>query len=234
MGDKITKVILIGNGGSLKGTNLGHKIDQFDEVVRINEAKTIGWEKDAGTKFTIWCTYNPDKKFKKYYLGYKSLGYSDEEVSDMLSTVKEIWYISPLSQYLHSWNNYNTFYRNLGIKNFTKRIESESTRNRISKIVGHPTTGFILMNILLEMYDKIYIAGFDFLGLREDVPVHHYFTNTKMKKVVKDSVHDFKKEYEWCLEKEKEGCIINLREDSVIEDSRFIGKINNLKYSWEK
>ena len=233
MGDKITRVILIGNGGSLKNKSLGTKIDEFNEVIRINEGKTIGWEKDAGTKFTIWSTYNPEKKFTKYLKGYKEKGYSNEMISNIVSEIREIWYVSPLSQHLHQWNNFDKFYKNLGMENYIKRVESEQTRKEISKIVKHPTTGFILMNILLKMYDKIYIAGFDFLGLREEVNDHHYFTNTPMKKVSKGSVHDFERELEWCLQKEKENRIICIDADTIIEESNFIGSISNNKYSWE-
>lgn len=227
-------ILLIGNGGSLKGKGLGNKIDKFDEVIRINEGKTKGWEEDAGMKFTIWCTYNPEKKFIKYHKGYQNRGYTKEQIADIVSSIKEIWYVSPLPQYLHGWGGYDRFYKNIGIKDFTKRIESEDTMRDISKTVRHPTTGFILMNILLRMYDIIYITGFDFLGLREDVPNHHYFTDTPMKRVSNGSVHEFDKELKWCLEREKEGRIINLTKDMVIEKSKFIGKIVEDKYEWEK
>ena len=63
--EKGKSVLLVGKGGCLKGTKLGKKIDEFDIVIRINEGKTKGWEGDAGTKFTIWTTFNPEKKFKK-------------------------------------------------------------------------------------------------------------------------------------------------------------------------
>lgn len=49
------KIVLIGNGASLLNQNLGKIIDtQFDEVVRFNNFQIKGFEKDVGTKTTIW------------------------------------------------------------------------------------------------------------------------------------------------------------------------------------
>lgn len=227
-------VLLIGNGGSLKGSGLGNKIDEFDEVIRINEGKTKGWEEDAGTKFTIWATFNPQKKFIKYYGNYRNMGYNDEQIADMLSGVKEIWYISPVSKYLHMWPQMNRLYRKMKIDDAIIRLESEDSRQIISHIVNHPTTGFILMNILLSMYDHIYIAGFDFLGSRKQINTHHYFTDTKPKAILGDSPHEFDKEAKWVEEVIEMGNIIDLEKDTQIVKSKFIGNMNGDKYEWER
>ena len=45
--------ILIGNGKSILGRSLGSKIDDFDNVIRLNNFKIKGFEDDLGKKTTI-------------------------------------------------------------------------------------------------------------------------------------------------------------------------------------
>jgi hypothetical protein len=47
------KIAIIGSSGKLKGSNLGNKIDQYDEVIRFNRAPTEGYENDVGSKTTL-------------------------------------------------------------------------------------------------------------------------------------------------------------------------------------
>lgn len=49
--------IIVGNGGILANKSLGQKIDEFDVVVRLNEAPVKGFEKDVGSKTTMRITY---------------------------------------------------------------------------------------------------------------------------------------------------------------------------------
>jgi len=51
---KQPKILLVGNGPSLLGSSLGKKIDEFDVVVRMNKFRLKGFEKDVGTKTTVW------------------------------------------------------------------------------------------------------------------------------------------------------------------------------------
>ncbi|XP_010792490.1 neurobeachin-like [Notothenia coriiceps] len=49
--------IIVGNGGILANKSLGQRIDEFDVVVRLNEAPVKGFEKDVGSKTTMRITY---------------------------------------------------------------------------------------------------------------------------------------------------------------------------------
>ncbi len=46
-------VVFVGNAPSMKGSNMGAWIDNFDVVVRFNECITVGYEKDVGSKTDI-------------------------------------------------------------------------------------------------------------------------------------------------------------------------------------
>ncbi|CAL8367239.1 unnamed protein product [Boreogadus saida] len=51
------RCIIVGNGGILANKSLGSRIDEYDVVVRLNEAPVHGYVKDVGTKTTMRITY---------------------------------------------------------------------------------------------------------------------------------------------------------------------------------
>ncbi|PIO13465.1 hypothetical protein AB205_0152760, partial [Aquarana catesbeiana] len=51
------RCIVIGSGGILHGLELGHIIDQFDVVIRLNNAPVYRYEQDVGNKTTMRMTY---------------------------------------------------------------------------------------------------------------------------------------------------------------------------------
>lgn len=214
-------ILLVGNGGSLKDSNLGKKIDEFDEVIRINEGKTKGWEQDAGMKFTIWATFNPEKKFKKHIDGYRSRGYSDTEIQEILKGIHEVWYVAPRVELLKAWHFDNLLQDGIIIRHLAPR-----TLREISRIIREPTTGFMLIYLLSKMYDKFYITGFDFLGHSGIIPkFHHYFTDTPLEPVelYEREIRDLDGEYAYTKKLIDERKILQLTNDTVIEKSEYIG-----------
>ncbi|XP_029560187.1 CMP-N-acetylneuraminate-beta-1,4-galactoside alpha-2,3-sialyltransferase isoform X8 [Salmo trutta] len=51
------RCIIVGNGGILANKSLGSRIDDYDIVVRLNNAPVTGFSKDVGTKTTMRITY---------------------------------------------------------------------------------------------------------------------------------------------------------------------------------
>ena len=47
-------VVVVGNGPSLRGKDLGSRIDSFPNVIRVNKFRTKGYENDVGSKTTGW------------------------------------------------------------------------------------------------------------------------------------------------------------------------------------
>jgi hypothetical protein len=233
-------ILLIGNGNSLKDSKLGNKIDEFDEVIRINECQTKGYENDCGTKFTIWSTFNPDKRFKKFINSYKSLDYTIEQIRELTKDIKEIWYVNPNIDKLIPWHNKNLI--ELGLESIIKRHESPIIARKIKREINHSTTGFILIYLLTSIYDKIYITGFDFAGRFIPITNQHYFGDSPV--VTEDvSPHSFDKEMELVLRLEKEDRIIFLKNDTKIEKCKDISTFKekvcntcnktNFLYFWE-
>jgi len=71
------ETIIVGNSADLLDFSFGAYIDSFDSVARCNLAKTKGYEKHVGTKFTSWVTselFKVPKVYKEmYWLGISKL-----------------------------------------------------------------------------------------------------------------------------------------------------------------
>lgn len=236
-------VILLGNGGCLSKHRLGSRIDSFDEVVRINRFKTIGYEDIAGSKTTIWCTYNPLVGFSNFIRDYKNLNMPQEEIRNIVKDVRELWYVN--------WKTYTLFrsWRNrepldyLDIYDKCKRHQLPLNSKRLQRRynLSHPSTGFLLLAVLVDMYDKIYIHGYD---IYESDKTHHYFGGADEATFV--SKHDYKNtEYRHIKDLIKRGRIVFLDEDVEIVKAKFIDKEpkiikcktcgkTNTNYNWEQ
>ena len=56
LGNKYSKVLVVGNGPSLLNREMGEKINEYDIVIRLNDYKIKGYEKYVGNKTDIWFT----------------------------------------------------------------------------------------------------------------------------------------------------------------------------------
>jgi len=239
-------VIIVGNGAILKEQKLGYKIDEFDEIIRINDWKTKGFEEIAGLRTTIWGMHNPIKCGNNFIEGYKSLGYDMDEIKDILKDIREIWYICwKPENILNNWKS-NQSIKDVNAYDKCKRHISIPISRRIRRVTDPPSTGFILIWILSHMYDKIYITGFDFGGIiHTEGNNNHYFGGKTKEFVLKHNVHHLQFEYECINKLIEENKIEILTEDNNINKGKFIGKyglIGNCKqcnssymlYDWEQ
>lgn len=210
-------IILLGNGGCLSNHKLGKKIDEFDEVIRLNRFKCVGWEDIAGTKTTIWVTYNPLKGYQNFINDYTALKKTKEEMQSMVKDIRELWYINwKPTTLMEAWKNrspldYLSMYEK--IKRHQSPVNSKKMQRKYN--MEHPSTGYLLMAVLVNMYDKIYIHGFD---IYEKGETHHYFGGESTK--THKSVHNFENsEYKQIKEWIKQGRVEFLEEDTEIEEA---------------
>ena len=239
-------MLLVGNGSSLKNSGLGQKIDEFDEVIRINDWKTIGFQEDVGTKTTIWAMYNPSKGGVNFINGYKNLVYDIKGIKEITKDIREIWYVCWRSDNLMEGYKNNVSIKELLLYDKIKRHESIETSKKIMNETNPPSTGFSLIWLLTSMYSKIYLVGFDFGRiLNNEQPYHHYYGNKLSKNVTGRDIHHMDKEYNLVKDMEKLGKIEFLTKDSKIIRSKYIDNDpelfycnncskNNYLYNWEQ
>ena len=54
-GAELGRVLLVGNGPSIRTRGMGEIIDSFDTIVRFNSFVTTGLEEHTGSRTSLWC-----------------------------------------------------------------------------------------------------------------------------------------------------------------------------------
>jgi len=173
-------VILVGNGESLLGSNMGEKIDSYDTVVRFDGLNIEGYEKDVGTKTDILVldTYK--------FLRYMRVEFDD--IRDEMYDIEEIWIIPSEEDYNFMVDSFQTDFKNL--KFMYKDVETykqtlgyyidcdcdRAGSNYLSAEL------FAILN-LTKKTNKLNVIGFDFLNTDINVLKHEvvYGMNELMK-----------------------------------------------------
>lgn len=185
------EIVIIGSGSSILNYELGDTIDSFKEVVRINDFEIEGYEKNIGTRTTIWGRSNSNRT-------------KDKVIDDSLPViiVSPYWNFKTVKDKMKLYKNSSCvsmddslhLQRELGLTGISKRAGGRR---------GWPSTGLLLIYHLLKSYKTIYIHGFDFF--KDDKgDARHYYNN---KEVLTDNTfknHNSEEERNWVMKKVKE------------------------------
>eukprot|EP00064_Thunnus_orientalis_P018942 superscaffoldBa00004538_g19051 len=176
--------IIVGNGGILANRSLGQRIDEFDVVVRLNEAPVKGFEKDVGSKTTMRITYPEGAIQKTEHYETQSLF--------VLSAFKALdfrWLRHMVfNQRLHSTDGF--------WKSVARYVPREPKDMRILnpyfiqeasfKLIGLPhnngqmgrgnipTLGAVAITMALHNCDEVAVAGFGYNMSTPHAPLHYY------------------------------------------------------------
>jgi hypothetical protein len=156
-----SRVVLVGNGPSLRCAEHGDAIDTFDEVVRLNRYKLADFQAHTGKRTTVWAT-----------VGHGELPQENDALAEKVLLVHEnqrpgyypdqLWRI-PLS-YLYD---------------VSRRVRAHSTWPNANKILA--SSGIIVGSYLLEVIGlpQIWVAGIDHFAKTKTEGRHHYWLDTK-------------------------------------------------------
>ena len=133
-------IIIVGNGTSIADKKNGHKIDNFDKVLRFNSFKTQGYEEYTGTKTNIWVTVNHAHT---------------RDINDFNEVI------------VHSWQwdkDLCKLYKEL-----SSLRECHKTSRDLKGMIPlkSPSTGIISIYMMLERYDQVCVTGFDWWDREE-------------------------------------------------------------------
>ncbi|XP_061588621.1 ST3 beta-galactoside alpha-2,3-sialyltransferase 3b isoform X2 [Cololabis saira] len=213
------RCIIVGNGGILFNKSLGSRIDDYDVVVRLNEAPIKGYFKDVGTKTTLRITY-PEGAFQK----------PENYEKDSL------FVFSAFKQLDFKWLRHMVFKEKLrGIDGFWKSVAHyvprEPTEIRILnpyfiqeaafQFIGLPfnggamgkgnvpTLGTVAITMALHNCDEVAVAGFGYDMNTPNAPLHYYET-VKMSVIKESWTHNISKEKEFLRKLVKANVITDL------------------------
>lgn len=157
-------VVVVGNGPSATSAEMGERIDGFDEVVRFNDYRIEGFEKQVGTKTTVWVRFNDQRLMRAESTASRRVMVYVNGVPDGAwpEWKAKGWESMPAKAYHAAWRASNK-----------------------GQMRQKPSSGLVAVMWLLETYERVHIWGFDhFKGwepYRRAEPTsyhhHHYWGN---------------------------------------------------------
>ncbi|CAN9499817.1 unnamed protein product [Ophioblennius macclurei] len=191
------RCVVVGSGGVLHGSHLGAHIDQYDIIIRLNNAPVAGFERDAGSHTTIRLIYpegaphsaNEYKKTSMVVLVvFKSM-----DLDWLASVITK----QPLSFWSKMW-----FWREvveeipLRPENF--KIFHPEIMHKTEEVLKNyafkpgtlvPTLGASAVVMAMQLCDQVSLAGFGYDMQHPDARLH-YYEDVRMDFMKAQLVHD--------------------------------------------
>ncbi|XP_041454288.1 lactosylceramide alpha-2,3-sialyltransferase-like [Lytechinus variegatus] len=212
------RCIVIGNGGLMKGAQLGSEIDKYDAVFRLNTAPIKGYETDVGSKTTVRIVYpessvlSPDVYAQDWTLLVVAFKQVDLQWIDYIIEGRDL---KKLKGFWHPTADFVPKPRK-DIRIFNPAIISELSANLIGFKIAKgkmdknvPTTGSMAIMVALRFCDEISVAGFGYDIKRPDTPIH-YYSSEKTKSIMSSFTHGIDLEKKFLHKLVKQGIINDL------------------------
>ncbi|XP_064124877.1 lactosylceramide alpha-2,3-sialyltransferase isoform X2 [Loxodonta africana] len=217
------RCVVIGSGGILHGLELGHALNQFDVVIRLNSAPVQGYSEHVGNKTTIRMTYPEGAPLSD--LEYYS---NDLFVAVLFKSVDFIWLQAmiknetlPFWVRLFFWKQvaekiplHPKHFRILNpviIKETAFDIlqYSEPRYRFWGRDKNVPTIGIIAVILATHLCDEVSVAGFGYDLSQPRTPLH-YFDNQCMAAMNFQTMHNVTTETRFLLRLVREGVLKDL------------------------
>ncbi|XP_040035488.2 ST3 beta-galactoside alpha-2,3-sialyltransferase 7 [Gasterosteus aculeatus] len=191
------RCVVVGNGGVLYGSHLGSHIDQYDIIIRLNNAPVIGYEKDAGSRTTIRLIYPEAAPHSANEYKHTSMVAVVVFKSLDLDWLASVVTKQPLNFWSKMW-----FWREvvddipLRPENF--RILHPEIIHKTGQILQKyglkqgnmvPTLGASALVMALQLCDQVSLAGFGY-DMQHPGARLHYYENIRMEAIKAQVVHD--------------------------------------------
>uniref|UniRef100_A0AAR2KUD3 CMP-N-acetylneuraminate-beta-1,4-galactoside alpha-2,3-sialyltransferase n=1 Tax=Pygocentrus nattereri TaxID=42514 RepID=A0AAR2KUD3_PYGNA len=214
------RCIIVGNGGILANKSLGSRIDEYDIVVRLNEAPVSGYTRDVGTKTTMRITY-PEGAIQKpehyekdslfVFSAFKPLDF--KWLRQMIFKEKLVrgtegfWksvahYVPRVPSEMRILNPYF-------IQEAAFQFIGLPMNNGLMGKGNIPTLGTVAITMALHNCDEVAVAGFGYDMSTPHAPLHYYET-VKMSAIKESWTHNISKEKEFLQKLVKANVIMDL------------------------
>uniref|UniRef100_UPI00398EE436 ST3 beta-galactoside alpha-2,3-sialyltransferase 3a isoform X3 n=1 Tax=Pristiophorus japonicus TaxID=55135 RepID=UPI00398EE436 len=200
------RCIIMGNGGIVANKSLGSRIDEYDVVIRLNEAPVKGFEKDVGAKTTLRITYpegaiQKPARYEKDSL-FVFAGFKPQD----FKWLKYIVYKEKVSPSDGFWKSVATVVpkepKEIRILNPYFIREAAFTfiglpvNNGMMGRGNIPTLGTVAITMALHNCDEVAVAGFGYDMNAPNAPLH-YYESVKMSAIKESWTHNIGKEKEF-------------------------------------
>lgn len=192
------RCVVVGNGGVLRNSTLGKKIDSYDVIIRMNDGPVLGYEEDVGQKTTFRLCY-PESIFSE------ALHYDpNTTVVLMMFKPHDAKWLSELlmNKRVSTYGFWRKPAMNLIYRPHQMRILNPFILRQVSQDIlnfpttfpktekpKHPTTGIIAITLAFHMCNEVHIAGFKY-NLTSLNTTLHYYGNETMSVMVQNEYHN--------------------------------------------
>ncbi|XP_078496259.1 CMP-N-acetylneuraminate-beta-galactosamide-alpha-2,3-sialyltransferase 4 isoform X2 [Lissotriton helveticus] len=195
---KCKTCVVVGNGNRLQNSSLGHHINKYDVVIRLNNAPVRRYQKDVGNKTTMRFFYpesadfdhsienNPETLMVLVPFKHLDLLWLKSVVNnEKRQPAKGFWKKPPIM--------FNVKVDNIRILHpYFMQVTTGKLLNasmiQSSKIIAQkPTSGLLAITFALHFCDVVHIAGFGYPELTNNrTPIHYYEKATLHAMVMSD------------------------------------------------
>ncbi|XP_048035595.1 lactosylceramide alpha-2,3-sialyltransferase isoform X2 [Megalobrama amblycephala] len=201
------RCVVIGNGGILKGLGLGHLLNQFNVIIRLNSGPVQDFSADVGNRTSIRMSYpescpkvweDRDLDLKYVTVIYKSVDFHWLRAM-ITKTSVSLW------DWLFFWQNVPV---SVPIKASQFRLlNPEIIRETALDLLHYPnarerlwgwdqnvpTIGVSALNLATYICDEVSLAGFGYNLSQKEAPLH-YYDDRPMTSMLKEAMHDVQTE----------------------------------------
>ncbi|KAL1280113.1 hypothetical protein QQF64_014713, partial [Cirrhinus molitorella] len=200
------RCIIVGNGGILSNKSLGSRIDEYDIVIRLNEAPVSGYTRDVGTKTTLRITYpegaiqKPERYEKDslfVFSAFKPLDFKwlrQMVFKEKLQGTEGFW--KSVAHFVPRQPSEIRILNPYFIQEAAFQFIGLPQNNGLMGKGNIPTLGTVAITMALHNCDEVAVAGFGYDMNTPHAPLHYYET-VKMSAIKESWTHNIAKEKEF-------------------------------------
>ncbi|XP_044304214.1 lactosylceramide alpha-2,3-sialyltransferase isoform X1 [Varanus komodoensis] len=217
------RCVVVGSGGILRGLELGHALNQFDVVIRLNNAPVQGYTDDVGNRTTLRLTYpeGAPLSHREYFpqglfvtVLFKSADFDWIQAmvkNETLSLWMRLFFWKQVAEKIPVLPKQFRILNPVIIKETALDIlEYPEPRSKIwgwDKNV--PTIGAIAVVMATHLCDEVSLAGFGY-NLSQPSARLHYFDRLCMASMNRQTMHNVTTETKFLQRLIKEGVVRDL------------------------
>nr|XP_046263080.1 lactosylceramide alpha-2,3-sialyltransferase [Scatophagus argus]XP_046263081.1 lactosylceramide alpha-2,3-sialyltransferase [Scatophagus argus] len=221
--DKCRRCVVVGNGGILRGLELGSLIDRFDTIIRLNSGPLGEFSVDVGNWTSIRMSYPEGTPLHWIdtdpHTLFVAVMYKGVDLSWTFAMVKKL--TVPLWDWLFFWQKVPD---KIPLEPHRFRILNPHViRETALELLKYPlprrclwgtdqnvpTIGVSALDLASLLCDEVSLAGFGYNLSQSEAPLH-YYDNLPMTAMLKQKSHNVDRETELLQNLVREGAITDL------------------------
>ncbi|XP_077958250.1 lactosylceramide alpha-2,3-sialyltransferase isoform X2 [Gasterosteus aculeatus] len=223
MADKCLRCVIVGNGGVLRGLELGHHINQFDTIIRLNSGPLGEFSVDVGNRTSIRMSYPEGTPLHWIdtdpHTLFVAVAYKGGDISWISAMINKL--SVPLWDWLFFWQKVPD---GVPLEPHRFRLLNPLVITETALDLLHyppptgglwgwekkvPTIGVSALNLASLLCDEVSLAGFGYKLHQRGAPLHYYDQLT-MAAMLKQSTHNVDRETKLLQNLVSEGAITDL------------------------